>query len=145
MERHFHQNGNAGPVGPRLQQDGAGAEFDVVGNLRVGEHLQQRHFEWLEAAGAGFRRQREIAVARVDHQVLAVGVDRDLAKAAVVVLNSWIKGDFVVAADLFVDVAQRHAQIVAVADQEAAGALGQVADRTPARWPGRTSRHCPTP
>jgi hypothetical protein len=29
---------------------GAGAEFDLFGNLRLGEYLQQRQFEWLETA-----------------------------------------------------------------------------------------------
>ena len=114
-------------------------------SFAVGEDLQQRHFEGLQPAGARFGRQREIAVAGVDDQILAIGIDRDLAKAAVVVLDPGIEGDFVIAADFFVDVAQRDAQIVAVADQETAGGLGQVANRIPGRWRGRKLRHCPRP
>ena len=62
----------------------------------------------------------------MDHQILAASAHGELAKAAVVILNVRVESQFVIGADLFIHLAQGPAQIVAIADEKAAGGFRQV-------------------
>src|SRR5205814_8687681 len=100
MERHLDQNRNPRSLGLRLEKHRAGAASDLFGDFTLGDSLQERKLEWLEAARARLRRQRKVAGARMDHEILAVGRGRELMETAVVIPNPRVEGELVIAADL---------------------------------------------
>src|SRR5208283_1111167 len=127
VQRDLDEHLGVGAIGMGLEQEAGGAVLDILGREAVGDGLEQWQFEGLDAHAVHVGGQGEIAVAGVDEEILAVGLDLDFAKRAVVVGDAGVIRDLVVGGDLFVDVAQGDAQVVAVADEEAAGILGQLA------------------
>ena len=136
-DRHLHHDlvVEAGRRSSEVER--RAAQLEIARGFGYGKRAEQRDLVGKDRLGLA-RRQREVAAARLDHDILAAHVHLDAPEASVERRGRRDVAELVVAGDVGGDLLRARLEVVGVGDHEAAGAFGEVAQHAlDARAQGR--------